>query len=123
MHISILAERGGQLRGVYSIAVWNCEHILCMCVIQFFLQFCKFEFLCFHKIIKKGEALVNFAYDVLIFLKLISLLQNIREDDENDEKEGILETNSQTAAEAYRPPFLRPISFDEEGSSSHQQHI
>ncbi|XP_057521443.1 CSC1-like protein At3g54510 isoform X4 [Amaranthus tricolor] len=52
-------------------------------------------------------------------------IQDVKEDDETDEKEGTLEINSRNAADAYYPPFLKPISFPEEGSSSrnHQQPV
>ncbi|XP_021858206.1 CSC1-like protein At3g54510 isoform X3 [Spinacia oleracea] len=45
-------------------------------------------------------------------------IQIVKEEDENDEKENNLDINSRNAADAYRPPFLRPISFVEQGSSS-----
>ncbi|CAO2816182.1 unnamed protein product [Amaranthus hypochondriacus] len=50
-------------------------------------------------------------------------IQDVKEDDEMDEKEGTLEINSQNAADAYCPPFLKPISFPGEGSSSRQQPV
>ncbi|XP_021774426.1 CSC1-like protein At3g54510 isoform X3 [Chenopodium quinoa] len=47
-------------------------------------------------------------------------IQILKENDESDEKESNLDINSHNAADAYRPPFLRPVSFTEEGSSSSQ---
>ncbi|XP_021751142.1 CSC1-like protein At3g54510 [Chenopodium quinoa] len=47
-------------------------------------------------------------------------IQILKENDESDEKESNLDINSHNAADAYRPPFLRPVSFAEEGSSSSQ---
>ncbi|KAL2898358.1 hypothetical protein RDABS01_040140 [Bienertia sinuspersici] len=53
----------------------------------------------------------------------IKKARNVKEDDEIDEKASTLEINSQNAADAYCPPFLRPTSFGGEGSSSDQQPV
>ncbi|KAJ4969800.1 hypothetical protein NE237_002899 [Protea cynaroides] len=45
-------------------------------------------------------------------------IQNAVENDERDEKDGLMEVNSETAIHSYRSPRLRPLNFSQESLSA-----
>ncbi|KAL8172349.1 hypothetical protein V2J09_024153, partial [Rumex salicifolius] len=89
-----------------------------------FNEYCKLRFLPSfqHDTIQVRQTSQSRMVSVLWLLISFVNYQKAKEKDDLDEREGKLKQNSEKAANAYRPPYLRSIGLIESESSSSQQH-